>query len=128
MTLTKTLSLAVLAVLCPTLFAMAADLDNGAAQYRKCKTCHDLGENAKNKTGPLLNGIVGRKAGSVEGFNYSASLKTLAADGLAWSEEKLDKYIADPKSVVPNGSMAFAGIKDADDRADLIAYLKKNGK
>ncbi|RTL71415.1 MAG: cytochrome c family protein [Hyphomicrobiales bacterium] len=128
MTLTRTIAVAALGFLGATFSAAAQDLENGAAQYRKCKTCHDLGDGAKNKTGPVLNGIIGRKVGSVEGFNYSASLKGLAADGLTWTDDKLDKYIADPKSVVPNGSMAFAGIKDKEDRADLIAYLKKGGK
>ncbi len=117
-----------LAVALSAALAQAEDLENGESQFKKCKACHDLGENAKNKVGPILNDIVGRKAGAVEGFKYSEKLKGLAASGLTWSEENLLKYIEDPKTVVPEGTMAFAGIKDAADRKDVIAFLKKNGK
>lgn len=127
MTLTVRLSITALAIVISTGMVRAQDLENGASQYRKCKSCHDLGEGAKNKIGPILNGIVGRKAGTVEGFNYSQSLKALAEGGLTWSDDRLSKYIEDPKSVVPNGTMSFVGIKDPADRADLLAYLKKGG-
>lgn len=108
--------------------AHAVDLDNGESQYRKCKACHDMGAGAANKVGPVLTDIVGRKAGAVADFKYSDNLKKLAADGLTWTEDNLNKYIEDPKAVVPAGTMAFAGLKDAEDRADVIAYLKQAGK
>lgn len=108
--------------------ARAEDLDNGKSQFNKCKSCHDVGENAKNKIGPPLNNIIDRKAASIDGFNYSDSIKGLAAKGLVWNVEMLSKYIDDPKSVVPNGKMVFAGLKDQDDRNDLIAYLKQFSK
>ena len=76
--------------------------------------------------GPELNSIVGRKAASVADYAYSAGLKKLGDEGYVWSEENLDKWIADPKAMIPNSpmSLAFPGIPDAGERADIIAYLK----
>lgn len=74
--------------------------------------------------GPVLNGIVGRKAGSIEGFNYSDANKIAGEKGLVWTEQELSKYLADPRAFMPGNKMAFAGLKDEQDRADVIAYLK----
>lgn len=117
-------ALAVLFVAAAPVAAWAEDIANGETQFRKCKTCHDIGEAGKNKVGPKLVNIVGAKAASVGDFSYSDDFKKLAADGFTWTEDNLSKYIANPKSVAPNGKMVFPGIKDDEDRKDLIAYLK----
>ena len=101
--------------------AYAQDAENGADIFKKCRACHQIGENAKNAVGPKLNGLFGRKAGSIEGFSYSDANK---ASGVVWDEKVFAKYIADPKSAMPGNKMAFVGIKDEKDVADLIAYLK----
>jgi cytochrome c len=105
--------------------AQEGDVENGADVFRKCRACHDIGPEAKNKVGPLLNGIVGRPAGTIEGYNYSAANKAAGAKGLVWTEEVLFKYLEAPLSFMPGTKMAFAGLKDDQDRKDVIAYLKK---
>lgn len=104
--------------------AQTAGTENGQAVFRVCRACHLVGDSARNAVGPQLNSIVGRRAGSVDGYAYSANLKDLGAGGLVWSDENLDRYLENPKSVVPNGKMVFPGVKDGAERADLIAYLK----
>ena len=103
---------------------LAEDLANGAAQFRKCRACHDFGPNARNKVGPVLNGLFGRTAGSLEGFNYSDAMRTAGKKKLVWDEESLNGYLEAPTTYLPKNKMAFVGIKDEKDRADLIAYLK----
>src|SRR3569832_525065 len=106
---------------------VAAGLDQAGAQeaaagekvFAVCKACHQVGDTAKNAVGPVLNGLIGRKAGSVEGYNYSDANKK---SGITWTEEEFTKYIQDPKGVVPGTKMAFAGIKDPQKIKDLIAY------
>jgi cytochrome c len=100
--------------------ASAQDAAAGKKVFTKCAPCHSIGPGAKNKVGPEQNGLVGRKAGSVEGFNYSAAMK---ASGITWDEAALDEYIADPKKKVPGNKMLFPGVKDEAERSDLIAYL-----
>jgi cytochrome c len=102
--------------------AMAADPAAGERAYAVCKACHRVGEGAKNGVGPALNGIVGRQAASVEGFNYSDALKN---SGLTWDEATLAEYLKNPKTKVPGTTMAFAGVKDDAKIADIIAYLKQ---
>jgi cytochrome c len=104
--------------------ATAADIDNGKAVFGKCRACHQVGENAKNLVGPKLNGLFGRKAGSIEGFNYSEANKT---SGITWDEATFREYIKNPKAKIPNTKMVFAGITDDQDIDDLIAYLKQFG-
>jgi cytochrome c len=104
--------------------ANAQSAENGEAVFKVCKACHQVGASAKNGVGPILNGIVGRKAGSVEGFNYSEANKTAGAGGLVWTEEELLKYLAGPAAYMPKNKMAFAGVKDEADRKDLVAFLK----
>jgi cytochrome c len=110
--------------------ALAQDgsVEEGAEVFKKCRACHDAGPGAKNKVGPLLNGIVGRPAGTVEGFNYSNANKAAGAKGLVWTEEVLFKYLEGPLSFMPGTKMAFAGLKDPQDRKDVIAYLKTFAK
>jgi cytochrome c len=115
-----------LAGLCTSALA-AGDAEKGKAAFAKCAICHQVGPGAKTLVGPELNGIVGRKAASVADYTlYSAGLKKLGADGFTWTEENLDKWIADPKAMIPDSpmSLAFTGIPDAAERADIIAYLK----
>lgn len=100
--------------------ASAQDVANGEAVFKKCKACHDVGATAKNKVGPVLNGIVGRKAASVEGFNYSDAMKN---SGKTWDAATLEAYLADPKGYIPGNKMVFVGVKDPKDVKDLVAYL-----
>ena len=100
--------------------ALAQDAEAGKKVFVKCAPCHSIGPGAKNKVGPEQNGLIGRKAGSVEGFNYSEAMKN---SGITWDETSLDEYITDPKKKVPGNKMVFPGIKDELQRGDLIAYL-----
>ena len=105
----------------------AGDAAKGKAAFAKCGICHQVGPGAKTLVGPELNGIVGRKAASVADFAaYSAGMKKLGESGFVWTEENMDKWIADPKAMIPDSmmSLAFPGIPDANERADIIAYLK----
>ena len=102
--------------------------DEGAEVFEKCRACHDVGPDAKNKVGPVLNDIVGRKAGTIEGFAYSEANKTAGGKGLTWTEDVLLKYLENPLTFMPGTKMAFAGLKDVQDRKDLIAFLKQHTK
>jgi cytochrome c len=97
----------------------------GAQVFLKCFACHsvDPAETAKLQ-GPNLYGIVGRRAASVPGFSYSPALTAMGEAGLVWTEQQLDRFLADPEGMVPGNQMGFFGLPDARDRADLIAYLK----
>lgn len=99
------------------------DLDAGAKLFAKCKACHQIGADAKNRVGPELNELNGRVAGSIQGFRYSKSMEKAGQEGLIWTDETLDAFLTDPKGYIPKTKMSFAGIKDPVDRANLIAYL-----
>ncbi|MCG8544732.1 MAG: cytochrome c family protein [Alphaproteobacteria bacterium] len=96
------------------------DPKKGKRVYNKCKTCHNLTK-TKNKIGPHLVGIFGRKAGSVEGFKYSPAMRK---SEIVWDEETIALYIEKPKKYIPGNKMVFAGLKKAKQRADVIAYMK----
>ncbi|WP_234685860.1 c-type cytochrome [Bradyrhizobium monzae] len=100
--------------------ADAQDAAAGEKVFVVCKACHQIGDNAKNVVGPVLNGLIGRKSGSVEGYSYSAANKN---SGITWDEATFSEYIKDPKAKIPGTKMAFAGIKDEQKIKDLIAYL-----
>ncbi len=102
--------------------AQAQDAAAGEKVFAVCKACHQIGENAKNGVGPELNGVIGRKAGSVPGYNYSAANKN---SGLTWDEPTFREYIKDPKAKVPGTKMVFAGLKDEKKVDDLTAFLKQ---
>jgi len=102
--------------------AAAQDLAAGATSYKKCAACHDVGPTAKNKVGPVLNGLDGRKSGTVAGYSYSEANK---ASGITWNEQSFLEYIKDPKAKIPNTKMAFAGIKNETEAKALWAYLKQ---
>ncbi len=97
------------------------DATKGAAVFKKCMPCHRVGPDAKNVVGPELNGIVGRKAGSIEGYAYS---KAMRGSGLTFDEATLTQYLKAPRGLIPGINMAFVGLKKDQDIADLIAYLK----
>ena len=104
-------------------FASAQDAALGEAVFAKCKVCHAVGPDAENKVGPNLNGIVGRRAGSAEGYKYSTAMAAKGAEGLVWDEAILAPYLADPKGIVKGNKMAFAGLKKPEEVLNLIAYL-----
>lgn len=108
--------------------AQQGNEEDGAEVYKKCRACHDVGPDAKNKVGPVLNDILGRKAGTIEGFSYSDANKAAGAKGLEWTEDVMFKYLENPLTYMPGTKMAFAGLKDERDRRDVIAYLKKFSK
>ena len=119
--LVKTFSVSLLAAMATTTLAQAeGDAEKGKTVFKKCLACHDVVP-GKVKVGPSLNGIVGRKAGTVEGFKYSPAM---VAYGVTWDESTLDTYLTKPKSVVPGTKMVFVGLPKDADRADVIAYLK----
>jgi len=103
--------------------ALAQDVTAGEAAFRKCQVCHDVGENARNKLGPPLNGLDGRKAASVEGYAYSEANKN---SGITWDEAAFKEYIKDPSAKIPGTKMIFSD-KDEKEIGDLWAYLKQFG-
>ena len=103
----------------PTL-ALAQDAEAGKKVFQKCAPCHSVGPGATNKVGPNLSGLVGRKAGTEEGFSYSDAMKN---SGLTWDEATFKEYLTDPKKKVPGNKMLFPGVKDELERDDLFAYL-----
>ena len=120
-------ALAIVALAGPA--SAAGDAEAGKAAFAtKCGICHQGGPNAQTVVGPELNGIVGRKAASVEGYAYSPGMKKLGSEGFVWTEEHIDKWITDPKAMLPTSPMAlaFQGVPDADERANIIAYLHTN--
>jgi cytochrome c len=102
--------------------AQAQDAAAGEKVFAQCRACHQIGETAKNAVGPHLNGLMGRKAGAVEGYNYSPANKN---SGLTWDEATFAEYIKDPKAKIPGTKMVYAGIKDEQRIKDLMAYLKQ---
>lgn len=105
--------------------ALAQSHEDGEKVFkRQCSVCHTV-EAGKNKVGPSLKGVIGRKAASIDGFKYSEPMKT---SNIVWTDDKLDAYLADPKAVVPKGTMVFVGLKKEQERKDIIAYLKHEAK
>lgn len=102
----------------------AGDAAAGETAFRVCRTCHQIGEGARNFVGPELNGVVGRKAGTVPGYNYSDANKN---SGVTWDEATLAKYLKRPREVVPGTKMAYPGMARDEDIANVIAYMKQFG-
>lgn len=111
--------LAILATL-PAPYA-EGDLENGRRVFARCRSCHTLAEGAPNMTGPNLWGVFGRAAASHRGYTYSNALKE---SGIVWDAAQLDTWLANPRTFLPGNKMSFAGIPDATDRRDVIAWLK----
>ena len=105
----------------PELLALvrAADVDKGKAVFEQCAACHSL-DGSGDFDGPTLKGVIGRKAGALDDYRYSAAMKR---SGVTWDAATLDQYVADPQAFIPGNRMAFAGIADKTQREDLIAYL-----
>ena len=126
-------SAAAIAIGCaPALLALTAGVsktapDRGKLAYQKCYSCHSLTADQKLE-GPPLGGIVGRRVAAQPGFAYSPALKRFAAGQPVWTPQLLDRFIADPEALVPGTSMAFTGIRDAEERAALIDYLRRSSK
>ena len=120
----KVIGIAVVALAASVGAAAAQDAAAGEKVFAKCKICHQVGEGAKNAVGPVLNGVVGRKAGSEEGYNYSTANK---GSGLTWDDATLKQYLKNPRAMVPGTKMIFPGISSEKDIEDVIAYLKQFG-
>lgn len=99
-------------------------IEDGEGVFKKCRACHQVGEGAVNRSGPQLNGLIGRTIGSVEGFGYSNVFNDANAAGQIWTEESLSAFLENPKGVMSGTKMSFAGLRSADDRAALLAYLQ----
>jgi cytochrome c len=128
----KTFAISALTVLGVTLAGVATssaqDVDAGKASFNKCMACHAIGEGAKNKVGPELNGLDGRHSGTVEGYAYSDANKK---SGITWNEAEFKEYIKNPKAKVPGTKMVFAGITKQSELDNLWAYVSqfdKDGK
>jgi len=102
--------------------ARAQDVAAGETSFKKCLPCHSVGEDAKNKVGPVLNGLDGRKSGTIEGYNYTDANKN---SGITWDEAVFKEYIQDPRAKIKGTKMVFAGIKNETEIANLWAYLKQ---
>src|SRR6056297_1702486 len=100
------------------------DAERGEEVYDYCVGCHEVGQGAEDGIGPHLNGIFGREAGAHEGFAYSEAMERMGTDGLVWTLETLDAYIENPRALVSKTRMSFSGLEDAQERADLLAYLR----
>ncbi len=103
-------------------YARAQDAAAGERVFAQCRACHQVGETARNVVGPVLNGLFGRKAGTVEGYAYSPANKN---SGLTWDEATFRDYIKDPRAKIPGTKMIYAGLKDEQRISDLIAYLRQ---
>ena len=101
------------------------DPERGATLYKTCASCHSIGEAARNRVGPHLNEVFGRKAAGVDDYRYSREMARAGADGLVWTVETLDLFIENPKVLVTGTRMAFRGIGAPQDRRDLLAYLRQ---
>jgi cytochrome c len=99
--------------------------EDGAEVFKKCRACHDVGPGAKNKVGPVLNGVMNRKAGTIEGFSCSGVNKGAGEKGLVWTPDVLFKYLENPLTFMPGTKMVFPGLKSEQDRRDVIAYLQR---
>ena len=108
--------------------AQAGDAAAGKKIFNKCKACHGVDEGGKNKLGPNLWNIVDAPVAAKEGYRYSKAILAYAAEAGTWNEENLDAWLKKPKDVIRKTKMIFPGLKKADDRANLIAFLKANGK
>ena len=118
-------SLVVVTALISASGALAQDVTAGKSSFNKCMACHAVGEGAKNKVGPVLNGLEGRKSGTIEGYSYSEANKS---SGITWNKEQFLDYIKEPKAKIPATKMVFAGIKNEKEANDLWAFLAQYDK
>jgi cytochrome c len=99
----------------------------GETVFRRCSACHQVGEGAQNRVGPSLNGVIGRTAGTVEDFRYSNAMKAAGEGGQVWTEEEMYSYLENPRAKVQGTNMAFAGLRDSEERLAVIEYIKQQG-
>jgi cytochrome c len=118
----RALGFAAVVILAAAGSASAQDLAAGENSFKKCLPCHSVGADAKNKVGPVLNGLEGRNSGSIEGYSYTDANKN---SGITWNEDTFKEYITDPRAKIPGTKMVFAGIKSENEKAALWAYLKQ---
>lgn len=118
----KKYTFAAMAIIASAAPATAQDLAAGETSFKKCLPCHSVGADAKNKVGPVLNGLEGRKSGTIEGYSYTEANKN---SGIIWSDETFREYIKDPRAKIPGTKMVFAGIKNDNEITNLWAYLKQ---
>jgi cytochrome c len=120
----RTVFLAAILLIAGAAPVWAQDAAAGEKDFLVCRACHQIGPGAVNAVGPVLNGVVGRKAGTYPGFEYSDANK---GSGIVWTPEELDKYLTSPQTVVPHTKMLFPGLPDAQKRKDVIAFLEQFG-
>ena len=120
----KVLVIAAAALAASTGASLAQNKEAGETVFKQCMACHDIGEDAKNKVGPELNGLDGRKAGTAAGYNYSDANKN---SGITWDEATLTEYLKNPRAKIPGTKMIFPGITNDKERDNLWAYLKQFG-
>ena len=118
----KSFVIAAVVLAASTGVTLAQDVEAGESSFKKCGPCHDIGDDARNKVGPLLNGLAGRKSGTVEGFSYSDANKN---SGLTWDEATFKDYIKDPRAKIPGTKMIFPGIKNEKEAENLWAYISQ---
>ena len=126
MTRQRMLSIVVMCLAPSAVAQEAGDPGRGAQLYRQCQSCHSVGEGAENRVGPHLNGLFGRRAAAIEGYDYSADMERAGADGLIWTAETLHVYLETPRALVTGTRMAFRGIPERSDRSDLLAFLRQH--
>jgi cytochrome c len=117
--------LALLALVLTAGAAAAQDVEAGEKSFRKCAACHAVGPDAQNKVGPLLNGLDGRKSGTIPNYSYTDANKN---SGIVWDEKTFREYIVDPRAKIPSTKMIFPGIKNETEAAELWAYLAQFGE
>jgi cytochrome c len=118
----ETLYAALALIAASTTASFAQNIELGANVFKQCAVCHSIGEGAKNKVGPALNGLEGRHSGSVSGYTYSDANKN---SGIVWNEMTFKDYIKDPRAKIPGTKMIFPGIKNEQQASDLWAYIKQ---
>jgi cytochrome c len=128
----KLLAIATLALTLGAGIASAQEVDaelaaEGERVFRQCQACHQIGDGAQNRVGPMLTGVIGRTAGSLEGFRYSDAMVAKGEEGLVWDEDTLAPYLENPRQYVEGTNMAFAGLRQEEQRAAVIEYIKSAG-
>ena len=120
----KVLTISAIALAASSGIALAGDVAAGQVVFKKCAPCHAVGEGAKNKVGPELNGLDGRHSGEASGYSYTPANKN---SGIVWNEATFKEYIQDPRAKIPGTKMVFPGIKNDKEADDLWSYLKQFG-
>lgn len=106
--------------------AQDGDARRGEAVFQRCYSCHAVDPAEGGLQGPNLHGVVGRAAGAFGGFEYSEALKAARTGGLVWTADAIERFVADPQTAMPGTTMGFVGLRSAQDRADLMAYLREH--